>query len=268
MQLKQKLARLKKIILNYNSCLIAFSGGVDSTLLLKAASSVLPKSKVLAVTADSPTYPEEELLFSKDIAKRLGVRHKIIKTNELKDKRFVLNPINRCYFCKIELFGKLKEIAKKYNLNFVLDASNVSDKADFRPGQRAKKELNIRSPLQEAGFTKKDIRALSRQWGLSTWDKPALACLASRIPYGARISAPLLKRINSAEVFLKHLGFKQVRVRHYNGLCRIEVTKNDVGRLISRRKQVIDKLKDLGYNYITVDLEGYRTGSLNEVVKK
>jgi uncharacterized protein len=266
MTLQQKFIRIKDSIARYGSCVIAFSGGVDSTLLLKIASIVLPKNKILAVTANSPTYPKEELLFSQNIARRLGIRHKIIKTDELKNKKFISNPLNRCYFCKRELFTRLKQIAKKYKLNFVLDASNVSDKKDFRPGSIAKKQLKVRSPFQEAGFTKEDIRNLSRQLGLSTWDKPALACLASRIPYGTEISEKLLERINQAEVYLRRIGFRQVRFRHYDGLCRIEVNKNDIPRLISKRKQVVDKLKELGYNYVTIDLEGYRTGSLNEVI--
>jgi len=268
MMLEQKLARLKKIIAKYNSCLVAFSGGMDSTFLLKVAQDVLPKDKVLAVTANSPTYPKEELFLAKGIACHLGVRHKIITTYELKDKKFVSNPVNRCYFCKYELFTKLKRIARKFKLNFVVDASSLSDKFDFRPGSIAKRELKIRSPLIEANFTKEDIRKLSRAFGLSTWDKPSLACLASRIPYGTEISKKLLIRINKGEVYLRKMGFKQVRLRHYNGSCRIEVFKDDIARLVSKRNQVIDKLKKLGYNYVTVDLEGYRTGSMNEVIKK
>jgi len=268
MNLEQKLGRLKKRILNYHSVLIAFSGGVDSTFLLKVTSEVLPKDKVLAVTAISPTYPQEELLFSKSIARGLGVRHKIVRTQELKDRRFVSNPVNRCYFCKTELFKRLKKIAVKFSLNFVLDASSASDKLDFRPGDKARQELKIRSPLLEAGLTKDDIRKLSKKLGLSTWDKPSLACLASRIPYGARISLKSLERINQAELYLRKIGFKQVRLRHYNGLCRIEVLKNDIPRLINRRDLIVDKLRKLGYNYITIDLEGYRTGSMNEVIKQ
>ena len=268
MTLKQKLYRLKKIILDYQSVLIAFSGGLDSTFLLRIASEVLPKDKVLAVTANSLTYPKEELQFSKKIARSLGVRQRIIKTRELEDVRFFSNPIDRCYYCKRELFGRLKKMASMFRLNFVLDASNVSDKLDFRPGDKAGKELGIRSPLIEADFNKDDIRKLSKKLALSTWDKPSLACLASRIPYGTRVSPESLRRINQAELYLRRIGFKQVRLRHYNGLCRIEVSKKDIPRLINRGKQVIDKLKKLGYNYVTVDLEGYRTGSMNEVIRK
>lgn len=248
------------------SVLVAYSGGVDSTLLLKVSKDTL-KNKVLAVTAVSPTYPKVELDFAKRMAKALGVRHKIIKTRELKNKKFILNPLDRCYFCKSELFRKLKDITKKQNLNFVVDASNISDKSDFRPGDRAKKELKIRSPLQEAGLDKEDIRNLSKKLRLSTWDKPSLACLASRIPYGVRITHRLLGRINKAEVFLRKMGFRQLRLRHYNGLCRIEVFKKDIPVLINKRNLIVENLKKLGYNYVTVDLEGYRTGSLNEVIK-
>lgn len=245
------------------SVLVAYSAGVDSTFLLKACSDVLGAGNVLAVTADSPTYPAEELIFSKKMAARLCVKHKVIKTREFKDKNFISNPTNRCYFCKHELFSRLKEIAGRHKLNFVADASNISDKSDFRPGEQAKAELKIRSPLQEAGFDKEDIRKLSKIWGLGTWDKPSLACLASRIPYGVKINSKILARINKAEVLLRKMGFKQVRLRHYNGLCRIEVFKKDIPALINRRNLIVEKLKNLGYNYVTVDLEGYRTGSLN-----
>ena len=251
-----------------DSVLVAFSGGVDSTFLLRVVSTILPKNKILAVTASSSTYPKEELLFSKKVSRDFGVRHKIIKTHELENKRFTANPINRCYFCKKELFSRLKALAKKFKLNFVLDATNISDKYDFRPGNKAKKELKIRSPLQEVGFTKEDIRSLSRKLVLSTWDKPGLACLASRVPYGRKITRGILARIHKAEEFLRQLGFRQVRLRHYNGLCRIEVLREDIPALMHKRNLIVEKLKRLGYNYVTVDLEGYRTGSLNEIIKR
>jgi uncharacterized protein len=262
-----KLKKLKNILKEMGSALLAYSGGVDSTFLLKVAKGILG-NKVLAVTAVSPTYPKEELAFSKRMAKILGVRHKIIKTAEFKDKRFIANPVNRCYFCKKELFSKLRDIAKKNKLNFVVDASNVSDKKDYRPGDKAKEKLKIRSPLREAGFTKEDIRSFSKKLGLNSWNKPSLACLASRIPYGTEISLPIINRVHQAEIFLKRMGFKQVRLRHYNGLCRIEVLKEDIPRLINKRKLVVDRLKKSGYNFVTVDLEGYRTGSLNEAIKR
>lgn len=263
----EKLERLKDILKSMKSVLVAYSGGVDSTLLLKVSYDVL-KDRVLAVTADSPTYPKEELIFAKKMAQEMGVRHRIIKTSELKDKNFYSNPVNRCYFCKKELFSKLKALAKRNKLNFVIDASNLSDKRDFRPGNKAKEELGVRSPLQEARFTKEDIRKTSKKLDLDTWDKPSLACLASRIPYGRKIRQQTLKRIERGETYLRNLGFRQVRLRHYNGLCRIEVFKEEIPRLLKRRDLVVENLKKLGYNYVTVDLEGYRTGSLNEVVKR
>lgn len=268
MELRDKERRLRDIISGMRSVLIAFSAGADSTLLLKAASMVLPKDKILAVTAYSATYPKEELLLSRKISRALDVRHKLIKTRELEDRNFTANTIKRCYFCKRELFRRLADIAKKSKLDFVADASSVSDRGDFRPGSKARKQSGVRSPLEEAGFNKGDIRSLSRKLGLVTWDKPAMACLASRIPYGVKITAPLLERVNSAENFLRKSGFLQVRLRHYNGLCRIEVPRKDIRRLIGRDKEIVEKLKKLGYNYITVDLQGYRTGSLNEVIKR
>ena len=268
MQLNNKLKRLKRIISGYGSCAVAFSGGVDSTLLLKVASGLLPKDKLLAVTANSPTYPAEELSAARQTARILGVRHKIIKTCELKNKKFLSNPVNRCYFCKKELFSKMSSLARKNGIISVLDASNLSDSGDFRPGNLAKEESGVRSPFVEAGFTKEDIRKASKQLKLPTWDKPNLACLASRIPYGTKISVGLLKKVHRAENYLKDMGFRQVRVRHYNGLCRIEVYRNEIPRFIKEREEVVDKLKKLGYNYITVDLNGYRTGSLNEVIRR
>lgn len=249
------------------SVLVAYSGGADSTFLLKAASAVL-KKKVLAVTADSPTYPKGELVFSKKITAGLGVRHRIIRTAELKDRNFAANPVNRCYFCKKELFAKLKKLSRENKLKVVIDASNASDKNDYRPGSVAGRELKIRSPLQEAGLSKEEIRKLSKKLGLPTWDKPAQACLASRIPYGSRICAKTLARIHKAEAALKEMGFKQLRVRHYAESCRIEVPKSDIPRLTGKRRQIVDRFKKIGYNYITLDLEGYRTGSMNEVPKQ
>jgi uncharacterized protein len=267
MLIEKKLLRLKKIISKMESVLVAFSGGLDSSFLLKVATLVLPKKKILAVTADSSTYPHEELSFSKKFASQLDVRHKIIRTGELKDRSFIANPINRCYFCKSELFSKLRAESKKLKLNFVLDATNASDKNDFRPGKEARRQFKIRSPLEEAGITKKDIRILSKKLNLNTWNKPSLACLSSRIPYGRKINYGLLSKINQAEICLRKLGFRQVRLRDYDRLCRIEVDKKDIPYLVRKRDLIVAKIKGLGYNYVTLDLEGYRTGSLNELLK-
>jgi len=268
MSLANKLVRLKRIISGHKSCVVAFSGGQDSAFLLKICSMVLPADKILAVIAISATYPESELAKAKILANDIGIKLKVIKTAELKSKKFTANSIKRCYFCKKELFTKLIGIAKQNKFNFVLEASNLTDKKDYRPGNIAKKELRIESPLLRAGLSKEDICKLSKQLGLSSWNKPSLACLASRIPYGTKITRGLLKRIDQAEVYLTGLGFHQVRLRHYDGLCRIEVEKEDISRLLDRRQAIVRRLKGLGYNYITLDLEGYRTGSLNEVINK
>ncbi|MFC1674915.1 ATP-dependent sacrificial sulfur transferase LarE [Candidatus Omnitrophota bacterium] len=262
-----KLKKLEGILKGMSSVLLAYSGGVDSTFLLATAHRALGK-KVLAVTAVSATYPQEELDSAKRMAKKLGARHKVIKTNEFADLNFRSNPRNRCYYCKRELFSKLKRIAVRERLNFVADASNISDKKDFRPGRIAKKELAVRSPLQEAGLAKDDIRRLSKKMGLVTWNKPALACLASRVPYGTQISRDILSRVDLGERVLRGMGFKVVRLRHYNGLCRIEVGKDEIPRLIKKHNQVARQLKRLGYDFITLDLQGYRTGSMNEVIPR
>ena len=267
MTLQDKFARVKKIVLGFQSVIVAFSGGQDSALLLKICSLVLVPEKILAVTAISASYPKEELDKAKLLAKEIGVKLQIIKTAELSKLNFKANSLQRCYFCKKELFTKLWSIAHKKDFKFVLDASNFSDQADYRPGNIAKKELKIKSPLLEAGFTKSDIRQLSRKLGLSSWNKPSLACLASRVPYGTKISALLLKKINLAESYLRDLGFRQVRLRHYGKLCRIEVEKSQIVRLLSKRQAIVVYLKNLGYCKVTVDLEGYRTGSLNEVME-
>ena len=259
---EHKLSRLKKILSGLGSVLVAYSGGVDSTFLLKISRDTLG-NKIIAATANSETYPKNELRSSKQMARCFKVKHIIINTRELNNKNFLRNPKNRCYFCKKELFSKLKNIAGKHGIRFVIDATNYSDRKDFRPGNLAKKQLGVRSPLEEARLTKEDIRKLSKKLGLPTWNKPSLACLASRIPYGTEIDKKILNQINRAESFIRDMGFREVRLRHYNSLARIEVAKEDIPRLIAMRRLIIDRLKKLGYNYVTVDLEGYRTGSLN-----
>ena len=263
-----KVSRLKEIIRGMGSMVVAFSGGVDSSFLLDVAAGVLPQERLLAITADSETYPQEELFFAKRLAKNIGVRHRVIRTKELRNARFRNNPVNRCYFCKKELFTQLLKIARREKLNYVVDASNVSDKRDVRPGSLAKQELGIRSPLEEAHLTKEDIRRASRQRGLATAEKPSMACLASRIPYGIAITPDLLSRIGAAERYLRSLGFAQVRLRHYNGLCRIEVENKDIPVLIKKRRAIVAALKRFGYQYVTIDLEGYRTGSMNEGMER
>lgn len=261
-----KLKKLERILKDLESVVIAYSGGVDSTFLLKTAVSVLGKDKVLAVTAVSETYPSTERDAAKALVKKIDAYHRIISTRELDIKNFKDNPINRCYFCKKELFGKLKRIADKKKLKNVIDGSNVDDKNDWRAGSIAAKELGIRSPLAESGFTKNNIRNLSRKLGLITWNKPSFACLASRFPYGQKITKEKLSLVEEAENYLRKLGFRQVRVRCYDRLARIEVEPRQLKRLTDFKEKIIKRLKELGFIYITLDLSGYRTGSMNEAI--
>jgi uncharacterized protein len=262
-----KLEKLKSSLMEMEKVLIAFSGGVDSTFLLKVAKDVL-EDQVLAVIARSPTYPNEEVEFAKELCQKLKVKYQIIETDEFSDENFIKNPIERCYFCKKELFSKLMEIAEENGIQYVLDGSNYDDKSDYRPGTIAKNELGVRSPLMELGFRKQDIRKYSKELGLSTWDKPSYACLASRIPYGTEITEDILKKVGEGENFLRSLGFKQLRVRHHGNIARIEVEENDIPRIFDEdlRDEIFNKFKALGYIYVVLDLKGYRTGSMNEVL--
>jgi uncharacterized protein len=264
---EEKLDELECILKELNSVLVAFSGGVDSTFLLKVAGDVLGENAI-AVTADSGTYPSSELKDAKKTARKLGVKHIIITTEELSNPEFVKNPINRCYLCKKELFSKFRNIADEKGIFHIIEASNYDDLKDFRPGRKAIQELGIKSPLLDVKLTKEEIRALSKKARLPTWNKSSYACLASRIPYGVKITTEKLKRIEKAEEFLKSLKLNQVRIRDYGDMARIEVSKNDIP-LISKEKvrtKVIEKLTKLGYHYIALDLEGYRTGSMNKVI--
>lgn len=266
----EKLEKLEDIIRNLGSVLIAFSGGVDSTFLLKVCLDVLGKDKVLAVTARSSTYPARELEEAKALALKLGARHEIIESEELAVPGFSENPPERCYYCKKELFGKLVRMARERGFNFVADGSNADDTGDFRPGMKAKDELGVVSPLKEAGLTKAEIRNFSREMGLPTWDKPSFACLASRFPYGEKITAEKLDRVGKAEELLDALGFTQYRVRSHGDLARIEVLPDEIDRFFdsSLREKVTKEFKKLGFVYVSLDLTGYRTGSMNESLKE
>lgn len=267
--IKRKYDRLSGILGRMKGALIAYSGGVDSTLLLKAALEVRVKP-LLAVIATSETYPGKEIVAARALARSLGVRPRVIETRELDNPDFAANPPERCYHCKKELFGTLTAIARAEGIPFVLDGSNRDDRRDFRPGSRAGRELGVRSPLQEAGLTKAEIREISLRLGLPTWDKPSMACLASRFPYGARIEPKGLRQVGAAEDLLRRLGFGQLRVRHHGSVARIEIVPGEFGRAVSGEAagRIVSGLKRLGYRYVTLDLEGYRTGSMNEVLKK
>lgn len=266
MVIEQKWDRLKALLREMEYAVLAYSGGVDSSLLLKAAAEVLGY-QLIAVTAVSETYPAAELANAKEFARSLGVKHRVLRTTELESEEFVRNSPDRCYICKKELFGKLRQLAETEGIPFVLDGSNTDDLKDYRPGSKAAEEFSVRSPLREAGFSKSDVRACARMLSLPVWNKPSLACLSSRIPYGTRITPEILTRIQSAEDHLRVLGFQQVRVRHHGDTARIELVRGDFERLLSdvaAGKKITAALKQLGYTYVCLDLEGYRTGSMNE----
>lgn len=264
---RAKLENLKEHIRRMDSMAVAYSGGVDSTFLLKVAHDVLG-DKVIAVTARSSTYPEREFREATDFAKKIGVRHLIILSEELDIVGFSDNPVDRCYFCKRELFAKILDAAGQNGMKYVADGSNVDDLGDYRPGMKAVRELGVVCPLREAGMGKSDVRILSREMNLPTWDKPAFACLASRFPYGQKITKEKLDIIDRAEQFLMDLGFKQVRVRHHGDVARIEVSAEDRSKFFDTglMDRVHEKFRQFGFAYAALDLKGYRTGSMNEVL--
>lgn len=263
----KKLKKLQQTLKDMDKVVVAYSGGADSTFLLKVAHDMLGKN-ILAVTAVSPTYTNSELKQAKQFTKKMKIRHIIIKSKEMENEKFKKNTPNRCYYCKKELFSKIRKIALTQNINHIIDGSNVDDTNDYRPGAKAIKEYDVVSPLKEAGLTKKEIRNLSLKMQLNSWNKPPLACLSSRLPYGTRITKERLKQIEQAESFLLKLGLNHVRVRYHDNIARIEVNKDDFSKIFKHSKKIIQQFKKLGFTYITLDIEGYRTGSLNEVLKE
>lgn len=265
---RAKIDRLEAVLRSRPLALVAFSGGVDSTLLLRVCRDVLGPGNVVAVTGVSQTYTPEEKRAARAAARALGVRHVLLETDELAGAAFAANPADRCYHCKRELFAKIAGLGRTLGAEAVYDASTVDDLSDYRPGRRALAELGIVSPLLEAGFTKADVRALSRKLGLETWDKPANPCLASRVPYGTPITPEVLRRIEAGERFVRGLGFPVVRLRHHGDLARLEVPARDVARLVrpATARRIAARLRRLGYLWTAVDVEGYRMGSLNRAV--
>ena len=263
---EEKLRGLEAIIGELERVLVAFSGGVDSTFLAFVSKRILGDG-ALAVTASSESFPEFERKNAEELARKLGIRHRVIRTCELDVPLFAENPPDRCYHCKMELFGRLKAMAAEEGLNWVADGTNADDVGDYRPGLRALEELGVRSPLLDAGLGKQEIRTLSRESGLPTWDRPAYACLASRFPYGERITREKLAQVAKAEESLRGLGLKQFRVRHHGPVARIEAEPGEIGRLATiDRESAIEAVKGAGFAYVALDLEGYRTGSMNEVL--
>lgn len=266
MIIHNKNRKLEEILKKCKRILVAYSGGVDSTFLLRFAVDCLGTDNVAAFIEKAEVYPDDEIKFALDFAKSLGVKVFIFSSKKLSNREFVENSKYRCFYCKKDLFSKMLEVAKKNGFDTLADGSNLDDLLDYRPGNRAKSIYGVISPLQLAEFNKKDIRTLSRKLGLPTWNKPQMACLASRIPYGERITRKRLGRILKAERCLKKIGFSIVRVRDYENLCRIEIVPSEMRKAVQMREKIVKNFKKVGYQYITLDLDGYITGSMNKAI--
>ncbi|MDE0635001.1 MAG: ATP-dependent sacrificial sulfur transferase LarE [Candidatus Poribacteria bacterium] len=267
--LQTKVNRLYDCLRDYEKVIVAFSGGVDSTFLAEAAQHALGDN-ALAVTAISDSYPIREMKAAQNIAKQIGIRFETVHTEELELEGYASNPTNRCFFCKTELFDKLRPIADKYSVGTIVYGAIPDDVGDHRPGMDAAKQMGIQAPLIDVDLTKVEIREISKAWNLPTWDKPAFACLSSRFPYGMRITRELLRQVDAAEQFLYDLGIRQFRVRHHGELARIELDAAEISLLATKevRSQISSHFKTLGYAHVTLDLQGYRSGSLNEGITK
>lgn len=261
--LNEKHRRLKDILREMGSVAIGYSGGVDSTLLTRVAHDVLGPAAV-AVIGNSEAFPQGEVRLALDEAARIGVEVVQVATHEIANPLFRVNSPERCYHCKSELFGVLRHVADARGLRHVADGSNADDAGDYRPGMRAAAERGVRSPLREAGMAKADVRALARHLGLANWNKPSFACLSSRFPYGTEITTDLLARVDACERFLRELGLSQFRVRHHDTICRLEVEPDDFGNVLRHRNAVLSRFRELGYVYVALDIEGFRSGKMND----
>jgi uncharacterized protein len=265
---EERLRELEAIVAPHGSALVAFSGGVDSSLALAVAARALPKERVLAVTSNNETYLPSELDLARELADSLGVEHLVINTRELDDPNYASNPKNRCYFCKSTLYSDLAKLAEERGYACVIDGANADDEGDYRPGRKAAKELGVVSPLSMAGVGKAEVRELAKHLGLPSWDKPALACLSSRFPYGQEITPEKLSQVARAEEFLRARGFRQVRVRHHGEIARLEVGPEEMERAFALREEISAELKEAGFLYVALDLSGYESGSLNAALRK
>ncbi len=265
-ELMAKYERMREILAEMGEVVVGYSGGVDSTVVMKVAYDVLG-NKAIAVTGDSEAFPAGEVDAALQVAGEMGIEVVRVRTHELSNIHFKINNPDRCYHCKTELFSELQEVADERNVKWIADGSHADDEGDHRPGMKAAEERKVRSPLREARIHKVEIRELAQFLGLSNWDKPSFACLSSRFPYGTSISKELLERLDSCEKFLRDLGFRQFRVRHHETVCRIEVEPKDIIMLIENRESINERFKELGYTYVTLDLEGYRSGKMNDTIR-
>ena len=265
---EERLGELEGIVAPHGSALVAFSGGVDSCLALAVAARALPKGRVLAVTSNNETYLPSELGQAEEFARSLGVEHVVVNTRELDDPNYAKNPTNRCYFCKSTLYSDLARMASEQGYGCVVDGANKDDEGDYRPGRKAAREIGVVSPLSVAGVTKDEVRSLARHLGLPTWDKPALACLSSRFPYGQPITPEKLAQVARAEEFMRSRGYRQVRVRHHGEIARLEVGAGELERAFAEREEISAELTDAGFLYVTLDLAGYKSGSLNAALSR
>jgi uncharacterized protein len=266
--LEARLAELEATVSPHGSALVAFSGGVDSSLVLAVAARALPRHRVLAVTSNNETYLPSELDLARSFVRSLGVEHLVVNTRELDDPNYAKNPTNRCYFCKSTLYSDLARIAAERGYACIVDGANADDEGDYRPGRKAARELGVVSPLSLSGVTKEEVRGLARHLGLPTWDKPALACLSSRFPYGQEITPQKLAQVAQAEEFLRSRGYRQVRVRHHGEIARLEIGPEELERAFAEREDLDAALKGAGFLYVALDLAGYRSGSLNAALGK
>ena len=265
---EDKEQSLHEFLRRYSSAVVAFSGGVDSSYLAYASNQVLGEA-ARAVTALSPSVSELQEKLVRDFVSSFKLNHCFVDTSEMENPEYTANPTNRCYFCKSELFSRLDKLRAEWGIDVIFDGSNADDVGDYRPGRKAADEEQVVSPLIEVGMTKEDIRLLSKKWGLPTWDLPAMPCLSSRLPYGVEVTPEKLRQVESAEQYLRTLGLEQFRVRHHEELARIEIASSEMAKVLDLRlfEQISHKLKTFGYPYVTLDLEGFRSGSLNELLQ-